>query len=267
VKRCSECAREIDDSATMCEGCAAWVAAVLPAFADLPLEPSLAPEPASVPEPSTVVTPVASSTGLRGGREVLLAVVAVTGAALGTFALLAMRGGPSANVSAAAAVPSTRPASAAASTPLVLHKWSTDNRGYWIGNQRHAAAFELQADDLVKTWFGPVRPTLVVRCTARRMQTFVYTGSPMKIEPNADGKTVRVSMDDEPMRTERWPDSDDHDALFAPDGTAFTQRLLRARTLRFGYSPHNSDDVVAQFHVSGLAELIDPVAKECGWGK
>jgi hypothetical protein len=89
----------------------------------------------------------------------------------------------------------------------------------------------------------------------------------MKIEPHTEGKTVTISVDDEPVRTERWPDSDDHDALFAPDGAAFAQRLLHAQTLRFGYSPHNASDVVAQFHVSGLAGLIEPVAKDCGWNK
>jgi hypothetical protein len=65
--------------------------------------------------------------------------------------------------------------------------------------------------------------------------------------------------------TERWADSDEHDALFAPDGAGFAQRLQRARTLRFGYTPHNALPVVAQFQVSGLSDLIGPVAKECGW--
>jgi hypothetical protein len=65
--------------------------------------------------------------------------------------------------------------------------------------------------------------------------------------------------------TERWADSDEHDALFAPDGAGFAQRLQRARTLRFGYTPHNALPVVVHFQVSGLSDLIGPVAKECGW--
>jgi hypothetical protein len=99
------------------------------------------------------------------------------------------------------------------------------------------------------------------------METFVYTRSATRIEPHVDGKTVTVSVDDEPAKTERWSDSDDRLALFAPDGAALARRLLKANTLRFGYSPHNADDVVAQFHVTGLAKLIEPVARECGWKK
>jgi hypothetical protein len=262
LKRCSECAREIEESATVCDGCAAWMAEHLPASADDVVK-------ASAQEPSTRAEPTIPTTGSGINRRDLLLVVAVViGAAVVTFALLFARGGPSANVSAATAATAPRqPAPAESSASLVLHKWSTDNRAYWLGNQRHGAAFELQADNLVQTWFGPVRPTLVVRCTARTLQTFVYTGSPMKIEPHAEGKTVTLSVDDEPAKTERWPDSDDHDALFAPDGIAFAHRLLGARSLRFGYSPHNANDVVAHFHVSGLGELLDPVAKECGWTK
>ena len=86
----------------------------------------------------------------------------------------------------------------------------------------------------------------------------------MKIETRAAGKTVNLAMDDEPMRTERWPDSDDHDVLFAPDSAAFTRRLVTARTLRFSYSPHNASDVVAQFSVSGLDALLKAAAKDCG---
>ena len=82
-----------------------------------------------------------------------------------------------------------------------------------------------------------------------------------------ENRAAGGSLDAEPVKTERWPDSDDHDALFAPDGAAFADRLVHAQTLRFGYSPHNASDVVAQFHVSGFAALIEPVAKECGWAK
>ena len=144
-----------------------------------------------------------------------------------------------------------------------MQTWNTDKQATWLGNRRRGAAFELPADNVVKTWFGPARPSLVVRCVAHNVEAFVFTGSAMKIETRAAGKTVNLAVDDEAMRTERWPDSDDHDALFAPDAAAFTARLLSARTLRFSYSPHNSNDVVAQFHVAGLDALMKSAAKEC----
>jgi len=264
VKRCPECAREIDESATICDACAEW-AASLGASADA----AVSATPAI--EPSKVVESAAPPPRPRvGRREVVIGAVAIVGAALVAFPLMFGRGASSPSVAAAATAAGTTPRKPSTSNPArtIFHqKWSNGDRARWLGNQRHGAAFELPADNIVQTWFGPVRPALVVRCTSKSIETFVYTGSPMRIEPRAEGKTVTVSVDDEPVRTERWPDADDHDALFAPDGVAFAERLLQAQTLRFGYSPHNASDVVAQFHVSGLAELIDPVAKECGRAK
>jgi hypothetical protein len=145
-----------------------------------------------------------------------------------------------------------------------VQTWRTEKRATWLGKNRRGASFELPAENLVKTWFGPARASLVVRCAAQSIEAFVVTGSPMKIEPRVDGKTVTIRLDGEAMRTPPWIDSDDHTAVFAPDPAAFVQRLRQARTLEFGYSPHNSSDVVAQFHVSGIDGLIGAASKHCG---
>jgi type VI secretion system VasI family protein len=201
-------------------------------------------------------------------REALLIAAAAMGAAVLTFVLMAARGGPSPTLSAAsAAAAKEHPSSAAVlPAPSAVQRWSGDNRAFWLGNQR-GVALELLAENKVNTWFGPTQPVLVVRCASRATEAFVYTRTATKIEPNAEGKTVTVSIDGEPTRTERWSDSDDRVELFAPDGAAFVQRLLHGDTLRFGYSPHNAADVVAQFHITGLAKLLEPVAKQCGWKK
>jgi hypothetical protein len=146
-------------------------------------------------------------------------------------------------------------------------KWSSENRAYWVGSRRHSPAFELPAENRVAVWMRQVRPTLVVRCMAKQPQVFVVTESALRIEPQTEDHTVTFGFDNEPERTERWADSAEHDALFAPDGNAFAQRLTLARTMRFGYTPHNASPVVAYFQVSGLGPLLEPVARDCGWKK
>ena len=86
----------------------------------------------------------------------------------------------------------------------------------------------------------------------------------MQMEANTGDHTVRYSFDGEAPQTERWPDGAEHDALFAPDGAGFVERLSRARMLHFGYTPHNAGPVTAHFQVSGLPELLATVAKQCG---
>ena len=154
------------------------------------------------------------------------------------------------------------PAPPSAPPATAVQRWSTENQASWL-DRRRGAAFELLSENIVKTWFGPARPTLVIRCEAQSIEAFVVTGS-LKIDPRVEGKTVTISIDGEPARTEHWTDSDDHTAIFASDAAAFTQRLRTARMLHVGYSPHNSSDVVAQFHVAGLDALFAAASKHCG---
>jgi hypothetical protein len=256
LKRCQTCGRELQDPATTCDACDAWAAAVV----DSPNRP----DPVS-----TDPKPVARSVPAAGARrEILVVAATLAGAALLTMAFMLVRRVPSDTVSAAPASESPRPSRSstpsASAPPAVTPSWSTEHKARWLGGER-GAAWELDADEVVQTWFGPSHPLLVVRCTSRTMDAIVYTGSPMMIEPHVDGKTVRVTVDNEETSTERWMDADHRDALFAPDGAAFAQRLLHATTLQFSYTPHNFSPVVARFHVAGLAPLIQHSARECGW--
>ena len=72
----------------------------------------------------------------------------------------------------------------------------------------------------------------------KEAEAFVFTGSALKIRTaERENHTVRFRFDDEQETTVRWPDSSEHDALFAPDARGFAERLMHARTLRFGYTP------------------------------
>ena len=134
----------------------------------------------------------------------------------------------------------------------------------WLVNAKKGVAFELRSVNKVPIWHGITQPTLVVRCDAGRMQMFVYTASAIQMEAQDEDHSVRLRFDDQPEVTERWADSSEHDALFAPDATAFAHRVATAHTLRFGYTPHNAPHAVAEFPTSGLSALLEPHAKQCG---
>jgi len=132
----------------------------------------------------------------------------------------------------------------------------------WLLNTKRGVAFELASNNRVSIWQGVAQPMLVVRCDAGRVQTFVYTASAIQMEAVDENHTVRLSFDGEPEASERWEDSAEHDALFAPNGLAFAERVSAARTLRFSYTPHNAARVTAEFPTSGLGELLG-AAKQC----
>ncbi len=73
----------------------------------------------------------------------------------------------------------------------------------------------------VAVWQGVSQPVLVVRCDAGKIQAFVYTASAIQMEPQDENHSVGIRFDDQPESSERWADSSEHDALFAPDGAAF----------------------------------------------
>jgi hypothetical protein len=224
----------------------------LPASANPP--PTGAAPPPSAP-PSPAITP----------RELLLAALAVSVAALITFALLTAGSLPASDATAAEVTTAQPSSLGPEEAPAVIRTWSAANRTMWVGNRRNAVAHDVEADDTIRIWMRTVRPALVVRCAGGSTEVFVFTQSAAKIEPRTDDHTVTLSLDGAEAVTELWPDSDDHDALFAPDGAAFARRLAAARTLGFGFTPHNAPPATVTFQVAGLDRALATAARECGW--
>ena len=268
VKACPTCGREIAESVNVCDSCAAWAANLVEARPDDTAAQAPKAPAAEGPAPVAAASTAPATRGAGSRRQLALIAAGVGAVALTGFAISA-RGGSTPNAPAAgAAAPAAevRPAAPRAPAPATataVQTWSTENRAAWLGNRRRGAAFELASENVVKTWFGPARATLVVRCASQSLEAFVVTRAPMRIVPRVEGKTVTISVDGEPVRTEQWTDADDRTAVFAPDAEAFVQRLRQGRTLDFGYSPHNSSDVVAQFNVAGIDELLNGAKKEC----
>ena len=228
---------------------------------------------ASTPPAPARATQSASGDAMKPGRglgtrEWSMILVAAAGAGVVTMSMLASDGAVASPEAAAATVRAANaPAPAATAAETVVPKWSDENRLLWVGGKKKGLAFEMPALNRVQVWMKTVRPALVVRCSSQTAEVFVFTETAARIEPNTDAHTVTFSIDDQPGVTQQWEDSVDHDGLFAPDGPTFAQRLMHARTLRFEFSPHNAAPVVVNFSVSGLRDVLDPAAKECGWQK
>src|SRR5688572_10781857 len=243
-----------------------------------PDEPASAPH-LGPPAPEAPPAPVAAAPAKQsvGPRQMAMLGGALVAASALIFTILSMRPSASPEPSAQAGPPApgrrpvanrapsgaSRPAGAPASAPLTS-KWSEVTGGRWTGGNKKSVAFELRANNRIHIWTRDVTPLLIVRCQGGHVEPFVYTQSAARMEPQDGEQPVRGATDDGPEATERWPDSDEHDALFAKDGTAFVHQLTTAQTLRFGFEPHNAPPAVARFDVSGLSELLARSAKQCG---
>jgi Type VI secretion system VasI, EvfG, VC_A0118 len=260
MKRCPGCSEEIPESAAACLHCGQEISDS-PAAAESPTveTPVTAAPAAPAPQP-----PPAG----WGSREVFAGMAAVFFGGALVFALLVMRSDAPPEAAAAhsaAAAPVPAPATSSSPSSSATATWSTASVDRWIGNGRRKFAIELAAENRVTVWQRQVKPVLVVRCLTQRPEVFVFTDSAAKIEPKTEDHTVHITLDDGEEVSELWPDSADHDALFAPDGTAFARRLAAARTMRFGFTPHNSPAVQVHFSVAGLEQHLAAAARECGW--
>lgn len=291
MELCVECGHEIEDQETACRRCGAPTstgAPVLP-FDEAESAEVFPPEDAggeiqTVPGEAlnhAIVAPSRSEPAPRRSALLLVAVTVLAGGLLITLVML--RAHSASRPDAAAAAPSPGEAVTAApdsrepppaqpvpvahveAAPADAPRWSADNRTTWLGPRSRGVVLEVAAESTVGVWMRNVRPSLVVRCTGGRTEVFVFTQSPARIEPGTEDHTVTVAIDDDDAITELWPDSVEHDALFAPDGAGLAKRLLHARSMRFGFTPHNAAPVVVRFHVDGLDDLLRPSVRECGW--
>lgn len=202
-------------------------------------------------------------------RDIVFVTLAAAISGIVTLGWLVARTAQGPEVTVAAATESTPSAvsptaKAATVPPSRTYQWTSANSAVWAGDMKHAVAFELEAENTIGVWMRTVRPALILRCSDGSMEAFVFTASAARLEPNTDDHTVEVSFDGAAKSIERWRDSEEHDALFAPAGTAFVEQLTGARVMRFGFTPHNAAPVTAEFNVAGLSAILAPAARTCG---
>lgn len=222
---------------------------------------------ADSPDARPAERPAAAATARAGGlKPIHLAAIAAAIAGGALVTLLAMSARPSADalrreVKTAGAGVAAAPS--AAIDPAAPVKWTSAGQARWVHPSRNAAAFEVAAERPVAIWNGTVTPTLVVRCNKGRVDAFVFTNSAARIEAEDENHSVKLEFDAVPAAHERWPDSVEHDALFAPDGRAFVEQLSSSQALRFTFAPHNAGPASALFDVRGLKEKM-AATKACG---
>jgi hypothetical protein len=245
MAQCPQCGRDLRADGQACECLGRAVPAPPPADGGWS-----APIPAAAPRSNT-----------------LLQIVGVIGA-VGVGAvvtLMALGGRPAPHDTTTVEGAAGVSAAPHGNAPILASAWTDSDTERWVGSSPKNVAMQIEAEQPVQVWMKRVRPVLVVRCYAKKTDVFVYTDSPMSIEPEDENHTVRVVFDGGTEVKERWPDSSEHDAIFAPDGLNFARRLTASKTLRVAFTPQNAMPVSVDFDVTGAEAALAPIAKKCGW--
>ncbi len=126
--------------------------------------------------------------------------------------------------------------------------------------------FSLSADNEIAGWLARETPTLIVRCRENATAVYIVTGMAASVESgDLQGHTVRVRFDDASAQRQRWTESTDNEALFAPDPIPMARNIAKAKALRLEFTPFNASPVIVTFDVSGFDERVGKVAAACHW--
>jgi type VI secretion system protein VasI len=183
------------------------------------------------------------------------------------------------NASAPAPAPLERGASAASTPSSTSAAPDTPaapepSKGKWEGGAQDASAMDdtptvaytLDAENEISGWLARNRPTMIVRCRERKTEAYVTSG--MSAQPELgeyQRHTVRLRFDDEQATSQLWSQSTNNEALFAPSGVALAKRLAKTKRLRLQFTPFNANAQVVEFETAGFDQVIDEIAKPCGW--
>lgn len=123
-----------------------------------------------------------------------------------------------------------------------------------------------RSENTVQAWLQNVRPVLTIRCLENKTDVIVNINTSFAVVYGEYEKvSVRLRIDDDKAYSQLWGESTDNDAAFAPNPISLAKKLANAETLKFEFTPHNADPVIAEFDMRGVKPHIQKVAKTCKW--
>ncbi len=151
------------------------------------------------------------------------------------------------------------------SSPAVSRRWTAKDIESEMPGAK-GVSFELDGTLLPPQGPNSRPPELIVRCQDNRTDVILVAGVNAAEERGPrQGTSVSVRLDEAPARRERWRESSDREALYAPVPIRLAREIARAGTLQLEFATLDGPPVRVSFDVSGFDQHITRLASDCGW--
>lgn len=118
------------------------------------------------------------------------------------------------------------------------------------------------AENDIEGHWRATRPILCLQAEGGKIDVIVRVGIAAQPEYGSINRaTVRIRFDNGKPITQRWLESTDNEAFFAPNPTELINQLTKAKTFLFEFTPFRKAETVATFDLTGINEQIGRVRK------
>ena len=150
--------------------------------------------------------------------------------------------------------------------PISKGKWDLSYSVSPMDDSR-TVVLKLDAENVIQGWPDNTElPYMIIRCKENKTELYIRTGmSAMPEYGLYNENTVRIRVDDNKPYKERWSESTDNEALFAPNAIGLAKKLNKAERMLFEFTPYNSNSQLAEFDVRGLNYYLSEIADTCNW--
>lgn len=153
-----------------------------------------------------------------------------------------------------------------ASPPLAHNNWKVGFETSKVDDTR-TVVLSTQALDVSSGQYGNIsRFTLLISCRENTTNFWIHFGGHFMSDYQHGRVTYRI--DKNPAQNKRFRESNDNKYLGLGNGRAaipFIKALFGAERLYVKATPHSESSVDAEFNISGLESVINPLRNSCHW--
>lgn len=155
------------------------------------------------------------------------------------------------------------PKAAEKSMPVVgVGKWQISTKTSPVDDSENVFLM-LSANDSFRSNFGEsITPDLYITCREKKTELFINWDTYLGLN-----ETQMLSrLDKQKAKTKVWDISSDTKAVFYRGNVIeFVKSLSQTNVMFTQITPYNGSPVNATFDLAGLAEVLKPLQKACGW--